>query len=363
MALKSAREKYVVALHKTGKALRDPSVAATDSTLLSTLLLDLFEKLSNASPHDANSYTSHVSGALALVKLRGVDSFRDPFAARMLMRIHTNLLISCIASGTRVPEGLNVLRSHVALVLDIKDIEDPKWQLSSLTADYANLRADAAAGQAPIENLVDRTEALDAQLLALYERMPDEWRFKTTILEAPSNRVYQKRFDVYRDRHTTQTSNVARLIRILLNESLIEYYASIASDQSHINLVEKTHRPIDIIKTLAAEICYSAPQFMDCLAIAKAKLTLRLDAHRENSLNHSPVQGLDCYSLILPFYVSARSPYVAEDLRTWVIDQLHYMADHFGIQNAQLVGQIIERRQDVPPWTLYAMLGSYAFAA
>ena len=47
VALSTAREKYVSALHMTNKALQSPEVAVKDSTLLASLLLDLFEKFTN----------------------------------------------------------------------------------------------------------------------------------------------------------------------------------------------------------------------------------------------------------------------------------------------------------------------------
>jgi len=54
---------------------------------------------------------------------------------------------------------------------------------------------------------------------------------------------------------------------------------------------------------------------------------------------------------------------VSRELREWVTKQLHYMVRHFGIRNAKLVAGILDERTDTVPWAVYAMLGSYAFAA
>jgi len=39
------------------------------------------------------------------------------------------------------------------------------------------------------------------------------------------------------------------------------------------------------------------------------------------------------------------------------------MGNHFGIRNAELVGQILERGENLNPWAIYALIGSYAFVA
>ena len=95
VALLEAREKYGLALRMTNKALRSPELALKDTTLLSALCLDLFEKLTNTS-QKSKPWMGHVNGALTLVKMRGLKNFRDPSALRVLARVSNNLLISKI---------------------------------------------------------------------------------------------------------------------------------------------------------------------------------------------------------------------------------------------------------------------------
>lgn len=97
VALLIATEKYVLALRMTNKALQSPELATKDTTLLAALLLDLFEKITNIT-HGSGSWMGHVTGALALVKLRGLEKFQDPSALRVLMRLSNNLIISKIPS-------------------------------------------------------------------------------------------------------------------------------------------------------------------------------------------------------------------------------------------------------------------------
>jgi hypothetical protein len=366
-AITTAREKYVSALRMTNKALESPEVAARDTTLLTSLLLDLFEKITNSESRHSKSWTGHAAGALALVKLRGLDQFQDPAALRVLVRLSTNFLIGCVASDTPVPDELVALRAHAGKQLDVRD---PKWRLTDLMVDFANLRSDIRRNHLSIEQYMSFSLDLDAKLQTLALDMPPSWQYKTTLLDRESERTYNNRFDSYADRHATQTWNVLRLVRILLNESILEYcLVSAGSLQVDEDLVGMAK---DNIKTLACEICFSASQYVGCLGAARGMLSSQdsstgpgvSDSAFDGAQHlHSPSQNLDCYTLIFPLYVAGRSRSSPNGLRSWVIEQLHYMGSHFGIRNAGLVRQILEQGTDVNPWTVYAMLGSYAFAA
>ncbi|KAJ8104375.1 hypothetical protein POJ06DRAFT_18644 [Lipomyces tetrasporus] len=63
-ALATARERYVSALRMMNKALRSPEVAITDATLLASLLLDLFEKITNCEPRNIECHGQLMSMAL-----------------------------------------------------------------------------------------------------------------------------------------------------------------------------------------------------------------------------------------------------------------------------------------------------------
>lgn len=353
-AVKGARESYVSALSLTAKALRDPELAMRDDAVLSSILLDLFEKFTNTEPSDAATYTGHVQGALALVKLRGLQCFNDPKGARLLVRLGTNLLISCVASATRVPEGLHALRARTAELISTRD---PKWLLSDSMVTYANLRGDARSGLLSIDEQISRTIELDAQMHSQILRLPPTWQYKVNHLEAESERVFERRYDSYRDRHVTQVSNVLRLVRVMLNDELIDYYESTDPTPATMALTTVSRNNIE---QLAREICATVPQYTDCQGIAKR---IRRYTNEEDCSDHSAAHNLDCYSLVFPLYVAGHSPRAPPQLRQWIIDQLYYIGQHFRIRNAVDVASILEQRLPLDGWRIYGLLGSYAFAA
>jgi hypothetical protein len=205
-----------------------------------------------------------------------------------------------------------------------------------------------------MEDIIERILKLDDDLFALAFNMPPSWKPRTTFVGYDSERIYGWHFDSYADRHSTQTWNVHRLVRIILNEALIDSYKvnATGSPTGPLPLLEpmKTN-----IEAMASEICASVPQYLDCrYAIPRPEPSNHI---------HTPAQNLDCYTLIFPLYVVGWSKSTPDSLKSWVIEQLHYMGSHFGIRNAELVGQILERGENLNPWAIYAMIGSYAFVA
>lgn len=89
-ALAAAREKYISAFRKINKALKSSKEATKDTTLMASLLLDLFEKITNSESRSNKSWTSHANGALALVSFRGLEKFKDPFEFNVLVRVSTH---------------------------------------------------------------------------------------------------------------------------------------------------------------------------------------------------------------------------------------------------------------------------------
>ncbi|GAD99924.1 hypothetical protein NFIA_023270 [Paecilomyces variotii No. 5] len=346
------------------KSLQSPEQIRKDTTLLTSLLLDIFEKITDEL-RSGISWTSHVNGALALVRLRSLGEFQGRPSVRLLMRLTTNLLISCVASELPVPHELCVLRAHISNYIDDTD---PKWQLSDVMVHYANFRHSVLRGRfSPDECFIIALD-LDQKLHKIYVERPPPWQYRSTVLEWESERAYNRRFDSYPDRHITQTCNVLRSIRILLNEAILQHYSRDSTNLLAVPVSESLV-PLarDHIRTLTGEICASVPQYVDCSnAIFRSKDVQQRAAsstHGSDSHAHSPGDNLDCYTLIFPLYVCGSSKHSPVSIRPWVTRQLRHMGSHFGIRNARMVADVLEKAPDTSPWSIYAMLGGYAFAA
>lgn len=365
-ALANAREKYISALRMTNKTLKSSKEASKATTLMASLLLDLFEKITDLEPRDNKSWTSHVNGALALVKLRGLEQFQNPSEFNILVRLSTHYIVGCVASGSQVPDILNAIQAYIGKRLNV---QDPMLRLSNLMIQYANLHSEIRRVILSYDEYIRLCLELDRKMQALDLELPLPWQYTTILLDHTSDRTFDLHFDFYSNPRVCQARNILRVIRILLNESLIQHYLASPTSDNYLALIGIAH---DSIEMLAGEICACVPQYVDCDDAARQRLPaseksklpdqILARALRGADHPHTPDHQLDCYTLIFPLYIAGRSKAVP-NVRPWVTKQLHYISSHFHVRNAEVIAQMLDLETDVNPWEVYAMLGSYAFAS
>lgn len=359
------RYRYATALAHVKQAINSPVLVRKDSTLLATMLLDLYEKITNFNPGLDQAWKSHVQGSLALVGLRESRLFRDRNEFRMLVRLSTNILISCVATDTKVPVELVVLRNRVSEYVDMKD---PKWLLTDLMLHYVSLRENIREGQLSDRDVTKSLMKLDAEFVSLAVSSPVAWQGRTVQLHTPTARVFGDYIDTFLDHHITQTRNVNRMVRILLHELLREY--SVFAYWEWSSLMSHTE---ETISKLVNEICASVPQYT-CPELVEdqsvspsscSSATSKRDGEdRVTGIRvYTSAEWVRAYTLIFPLYIAGQSVATTQQQKTWIIDQLQFMAGAMGIRNAEVVAKILETGVKMNPWKVYAILGSYAFAA
>jgi hypothetical protein len=350
-ALIAARRRYILATRGLNRVLECPEKVAHETTLLTSLLLDLFEKITNSRSRTNRAWQSHMDGALALVQLRGLETFQEHSELEILVRLSGNYLSSCVANGSSVSQALSTIQAHINQNLDCGD---PKLQLADLMLEYASLNSDIRRGNISGNDLVGAVVELDHRTKVLDLHLPLRWQSTTITIDYKSERYFEPYFDFYSVPRVCRARNLLRVIRTLLNQSVVEYCPTKFPHERRLTIVTIARGHIE---SLAREICASAPQYTDCEYAARNRLTIPGKNHR-----HTHTHELDVYSLIFPLYVAARSDAVPQ-LKPWIIKQLHYMGSHFQIRNAEVAAQILEQGEDVDPWEVYALLGSYAFHA
>lgn len=365
-ALSGARERYILALRVLNKALRSPKEAVKSTTLLTALVLDLFEKITNTVDRSkiTKSWTSHVNGALDVARLSDLDRFQNPSDLRVLDRLVNHYIITAVTSSSIVSDGVFSLRSYVAKHMNV---HEHTLHLSDAMIDYAKLRSDIQNGVLSKDEYIEVCTEMNVRAHSLYLDMPVFWQFTTTLVDYRSERYFESHFDSYPHRNICQAWNIVRIVRILLNESLIEHYLTSPTEEE--NLISISVARSDI-ESLVHEICACTPQFLDCDGAARNVLPIKrlqnldspqnLDNGPKDHHLHTPNHLADCHSLLFPLYVAGRCKTLPE-VRSWVLDQLHYIGRHFHIRNAQIIAQLLEQESDVCPWEVFGMLGSYAF--
>lgn len=86
--LENARKSYISALRLINNALRAPTEAIKDTTMLSILILGLFELIADSDARNIKPWQEHVNGAAALAKLRGVSQFQTRAGSKMFNMLY-----------------------------------------------------------------------------------------------------------------------------------------------------------------------------------------------------------------------------------------------------------------------------------
>jgi hypothetical protein len=389
--LKDAREKYVLALRLVSEAVESRDIAVKDSTLVSVLLLDLFEKLTRTC-RSSESWTKHMSGAIELVKLRGDSQFRNQLGLRLFLQLSSTILIGCVQHDVRVPVDLINLRREASKYVDPID---PKWKFSDIVVQFVEFRARLLEDQVHGQEFLATAKRIDTDLRMVSENVPTEWKYDTVMAQPPCKEVYGDHFDVYADHHMTHTWNNIRIIRILLNElikeHLVERDSTETASASPVVFGDDYFHASECIISLSTGILASVPQYTqlprhkNCLFSTKpsqdvsgqsqsaAKPTSLAEFKLPNIPSSGPVrfeprdftafETSRCYTLIFPLYVAGSSEICPQPMREWILNTLDTIENIVGIKEAAVAAGYLKRREKINPWSLYAMIGSYSFSA
>ena len=292
-AHKEAQQHYVSALRLTRCALEDPNNAKRDSTILSVMLLDMYEKITNNELDQGEAWATHINAALALFKLRGDEQFHETAGMRILVRLSINAGINCNVSDRPIPPQLMDLRRILAAY--IPDTSHPKWKQNELMQPYVELRQRMKDGTISDLEVVRITRDIDTKLVALTKDLKPQWREEIVYVQHKSRHHFEAYHHAYESEESARMWNVVRLRRILLNEITWSHSQALSGGDQNLSR--------QIINDMAREICATVPQFIHGIAIPIKVMTsavdgLSLDKAKKPMVEPHVTQQLACYRLI-----------------------------------------------------------------
>lgn len=353
-ALLAAMQSYVLALRQTRDVLSRPGQKIDRSTVLAALVLDIVEKILSSSSRPPST---HVDGALGLVKVLGIGNFWDSHSIPIILVLTNQAMIGSLA--LQQPIHPHIVSWRTWLEAEWRPEEHPTG-VTALFVRYAELQHQFHANRIASDGFAWECYGMDAEVAMLEMDMPAFWQYQTVEIDVASHEQFGHWCHVYAHRNICQARNLIRVCRLLLNEAVLEHCPPHAINSAGAVLEEIARMNIS---HLATEICASVAQFADCRTHAARRTKPHASEqawHAKANHGHTSTHIGDCYTLIFPSYAAARSE-VPGQTRDQIIRQLHYIADHFCIRNAKEVAQLLERRQCPPVWDMYAKLGSYAF--
>lgn len=106
--LKTAQEHYARAVTSTNQALGDPMRVRNDDTLVSVILLGVYENVLFGS-HSLSAWMHHLKGASALLSLRGIEQFKSPLVRQIFVQFFRTAVNAGIEISMPMPDGLAAL--------------------------------------------------------------------------------------------------------------------------------------------------------------------------------------------------------------------------------------------------------------
>jgi hypothetical protein len=270
--MRIARRNYVQALRKTNEALAHFSTACSNSTLVSVLLLGLFESLIWTHAGTPECWTTHTRGAFAITKLRGLQQFDTPIGQQLFAQVANKVCINSLQQKSRLPTGLEDLIERVLQC----NPGSPHLQLIRLTSNVSNLVAGIHAGTNSAPEAVRMLLQLDEEHKQFAEHLPLNWQYNELTVERPEELVYGNTGHWYPSHRALQLWNSYRMTRILLNEAMYALTDSTPTDST----AQSGRQAIDNIEKMAKEICASISYFVSCsnIGIHGSKATFMIPA-------------------------------------------------------------------------------------
>ena len=375
-----ARKEYTAALRHINAALRSPTDSVRDSTLLSIIVVSLFETATGSRQLSLKAWTEHINGAATLVKLRGRAQLRNCTGLRMFQHATSHLLISCVMREIPMPQQLMELRLEAFNYFPL----DPAWQFLKKMDEYTLFRAAIKSESLQDhQTIIETALRLDADLTQIFSDVPSGWLYETVYTPNDPDIVFDGYYDIYYDHWIAQMWNGMRICRIMLSETvrarLLAGFTSVPPLFNSTEHMAQFQVSTDIVTQMRDDILHSVPQH---LGYVKRK---PFDYHsRSNSpspppsfdpipdLNSnssftsllfsnvnptpSPPSGrtspplerdptfpaIGGYFLLWPLYVAGINRVSTPEIRSYVSKMLQYIGDTMGLQQGNALGTFLD---------------------
>lgn len=276
--LKLARKSYGTALKLTNMALKNKEEVLKDTTMLSVLVLGIFEIVVDTQKPLA--WYEHINGAATLAKMRGPQQFRTLAGIKMFLMLNYNVIISCLIKALPMPPALIELRRYLPQLFFNQetliaggDREKARklWQTEMFASEplapinkLLQVRCDLINGTlSDTAERVRRLFEVEQDFESWFQRFPDTWRYQVVRIKKPNPAVLGELCHTYTSlQHATVWSGI-RSSRFLLLETLfLELLKGFQSNPSFFTTLHYLKiycRTLVMLKRLINSIVRSTP--------------------------------------------------------------------------------------------------------
>ncbi|EPE03295.1 zinc c6 finger domain protein [Ophiostoma piceae UAMH 11346] len=219
----SARKSYGTALCLTNEALRDEGEALKDTTMLSILILGVYEMMAEPGMKTMTTWQDHINGAVILAKLRGVSQFQTRAGVRMFKMLCESVIISCMQRKVPMPEELvalqdalyaNQTQKHEPGSFNSVDWSKPVYLVLQARHDMMKMGL-----MDNLDALLERMDAIEVEFERAVSAFPADCRYKELKVTRPHKAVFRDSCHIYSSITTASVWNWLRTGRIMVLET------------------------------------------------------------------------------------------------------------------------------------------------
>ncbi|KAF2108993.1 hypothetical protein BDV96DRAFT_503571, partial [Lophiotrema nucula] len=357
VVMKRAQEEYVSALSMVNRALQVPDSAKTDDTLISVIMLGMYENFMYQGKDPMTAWARHVNGACALMAMRGPDLFKGTIGTRIMAQYYGTILLVALERGTPVPAGMAELWRTGAASRDYR-ASGKEWttQLVMFMTKAINL------SQFP-GSLVDKVALatkFDRELDEVKTLLPNTWLYEKVYLDDPVEFIYGNCYHIYLDPWIAQMWNNLRIIRASLHGSICD--SVFKGLKSNPPLFSKSEAQALLKISLAYlrraqnGICASTPQITGQIPFPDPPPATQISAFTSLADQINPLDpkfklqppgtylgggraSPGMHHLIWPLYTCGRIHPCPKELQEWIIDRLYFIALKMGTRQATYLAE------------------------
>ncbi|KAJ5167337.1 uncharacterized protein N7482_006118 [Penicillium canariense] len=244
----AAQKEYVSALNLLNTALADVEEAKSNHALGAVVLLAVYEVVTSRAPRDIDQWTNHITGATALLDLRGTEQLKTEIGLRLFLHLRYQIVISCIQRDARVPQSLLECTKYAMF---LRPGEAHSNRLIMIIGRLSNLRADIHEKiLTDHREIISMASSIEAELVAWLAALPPDFTYETHT-KSPHDFLFQERcrgLALYDDQYheypslwVCNTWNQYRCARILVSEIILSRMKKL-SDSSSIRLLSDEFR-------------------------------------------------------------------------------------------------------------------------
>ncbi|KAF1963629.1 hypothetical protein CC80DRAFT_397724 [Byssothecium circinans] len=338
-----AARTYGQALGKLNEDLQDPAAAKSDESILATLLFSLYETITSTND-TIKGWGSHVDGAVALMKLRGTEQFKDPMSHAVFRAVRTMMITSCVQRSKPVDDPFPGAEGWIGT--DISE-ENAANRLTLLCINLPDIRARAnALITSPYDtslesealSILEFAQMVDENLRQWYQTLPPTWQHQIVgivnepIEDPATANMWIGEQHVYHDVPLASIVNDYRVCRIFCQRVILRCTTWISSNPTH-DLSSVYNQAVYVIQQMVDDICACVP------------FHLSYDmqpAAQELGQDKNAAEAFGGYSLVWPLYVGANAETVPQAQRDWLYGRLFLIGMHFGLSSSQIL--VLARR-------------------